>query len=474
MANTKISDLTPASALTGAEKFPAVQASATVATTAHQILMSGAATLLRAPPKIVFAGDSIMDVFGSMGAGSPFFWSTVKKPRQFAGWQNRAVSGSYSGTITSPAHTAVNGTDLNTPAKIAQVIADAPDILFVESGGNDGSANLTDTIANITAFVLAILASRPLCRIVIFTSPPQTSRSGAYLVDMRARLYALSRAIPNILVCPLELSAIDDTTSHAPRGAAAGGAGAMTIDGQHPSPVMGKAMEPVITRLLDDLGVPTFQPLATSQNDRYDPSTLPGGNLLGRIGSMSGGTSSGVGGNVTGQTSEDGPSGITLQVSTDSSELTAVSATGGTLSYQGNTFRAQTFALSAGGALTDNRTLYIGRASSLLGTGNGRPLMCTLLVDITGVVGLMGMTFGIRDASNNVNHYIGGPFGWPQIAAAEFIGDSVMALVCPYHPAYPSGANIGTVLNLAFRKGTTPSGTIKIAQWVAMFVPAYP
>jgi len=388
MANAKISELPAATALAGDELLPGVQDSGNVAVTARQVRQLSE---FGRPPLIAFAGDSIASLTGELRHNSPWFWAQVKQPRLYT-WNNKtwdgsndgymlARSGSHSGSHTGFAGSDVFGTgdpDMNMPSVIAAAQAVAPDILFIEVGTNDSGATLNETFANVKAFVEAVDAPHTiLCSILPRTQDGNTFGQTNALYRRWATLN------PRVHFLDFTPALLDDTSgTFGPIGGNGTAAGAYTVDGLHPGPFGARAMAPYLDALLEELGVPKCDYIATGQTRAYNASSQPYGNLVGSRGAMggTGGTHSNA--NSTG----DVATGWIARAPSDGS-ITVV-ASKGTIEVDGKTVTAQVLTMTATAALSSAQSVtLLMQNGGWVQPSNGYPNELSAIVELRDLVG---------------------------------------------------------------------------------------
>jgi len=383
-----------------------------------------------------------------------------------------AVSGSRSGNESG--YTAVDGTDMNTPAIMAKLDAVNPDVLWIITGGNN-AANTTDTYNNVLAVVQREIAKNPNMRIVLSTSPPQIRGStgvATFLTQLRAQYDGIARTYPNnVMVFARELYTIDDQTQHCPKGVngtcgtsttTLNTAIAGTQDAQHPSVWAAMNMAASANRMADDLGLPTARLRACYKGDRYS-SSLTGGNLIGGVCNMNGSNVSGaLGGGTTSQDDVTGSLTLSWAV-TGGGELSAVTAVGGSVSYQGNTFRSVTATVTAT-TLTAARTLTASR-QAVNSMVNAKPLHCSALVNIASGVAVEGIKFNVAATVNGDNtaaFSVGGP---ETDVAQNYLPSGLYALMLPFYIVPDAGTSPTLSVQITYGTGASGAlGTVDVAQ----------
>ena len=179
---------------------------------------------------------------------------------------------------------------------LPDIVASDNDIIFVHIGTNDLSQSIgyTTMIANLKTIYETIAASGKIV-VAIPIMPRDSSLTTAAAYQLQYKVNRFIRAfcwqetwanpnkVPGVLLCDPSRYLTDGTsTTGSPIGAAAAAAGAVTVDGLHPS--MRGAQYIALT------GLDTVQPLigalpviaarTASFNDGYDPVDNPGGNVL--------------------------------------------------------------------------------------------------------------------------------------------------------------------------------------------------
>lgn len=439
---------------------------------------------------IACLGDSIEFRQCDLGVDSVLGYSLMKYPRAINSVTNLAVNSSGSGTNVGKG---VGTCTANCPwmddtTSIATLCAIKNLVVFMGTGGNDsGGGGFAQTRANFKDAVTRLIACNPVVKIILQDSAPQATRTGVQYIEVANYMRALARAYtPNVFYFQMTSYDIDETTNHQPKS----GYTEDDAASAHPTHAFAKAAEPAMTALLDQLGVARIFPEVGALNDRYNASTMHGGNLAGILGYM-GGSSTLSGGNITGFTAIDTPSNFKMNINTSTgSELTG-SAALTTLTYNGNTYRAIATTFSPASALTADRTFTF--------SVNNQPTLCTspcggsnsveagryrfsAIVQVSGSTpggGLKNINLFFKCTSNSV---VGKTwnFGVPDANTnattpnvADMV-DGIYPLVMPYDIECDAGGNSSSLtygVNAVLRSGTQPTVTITVASMKAVLDP---
>lgn len=502
MPNTKISALTAAATLTGAEKVAGVQGGANVAVTPAQIaaynaLVSSAgrraAIAAGKTPRIAFFGDSINAANGSFNINSPLFWAQVRNPRLYAfnnitgsatrTGDNLCVSGSKSGDLTNgsggvlwTAATAyaANAPDMNVPIIKDRLAAIRPDILFCIGPTNDQIANvgLNDTFLN----VKAVMEAADPAYFIFMPVLPRINPPSSYVFQLQALMKRWEMDDPRVRCLEAWDTFVDDTSSFAPLGAGGGDAGDLTTDGLHPGPLGARRLAPVFDAVLEDIGVRRTSYRGVSQSGIFHATTNPYGNLIGTRGAMggTGGTlGTGAAGTVaTGWTASTSTAAEITLACTGNDSLTVTDANGAT-----RTHTAQKIDITCVSALTAQRNVTLTTSlGGWVGPAVAHELAVSMLARITNLVGCTGVMLQISGTFEGaVRNYNIGNTSNGTVAAAEVPTglDELLELVIPGTVQFDSGSVTSLSLILYFRTGTAPGalGTVRAAQANASRIP---
>lgn len=439
------------------------------------------------PPRIAFAGDSIGLLFGAMNPPSPWYWSLAQVPRV---WSYETDGGGASGNVSSSGkksgelwsgigrtgskvYTAV--ADDFATGQLARLLAYKPDILFLEIGTNDTAAPtaaMDATFLNVRDAYEALRANG-LKHLVVCSILPRANLSvscNAYNQSIRQ----WARTTPGVHVLDLSAYMVDDASATGdPLGGTAGAAGAMSHDGLHPSAVFGRAAADAVTACLDDLGIARTLPRGVGQKEIYNASTAPGGNLLGTKGSFVGtaGTLLSGGGGASGSIASG------WLVNTSDAELTAAFSKDTLVDARGQSHVAQLVTFGTTGApLAAARQMKM--IAPLTGVPAGRRLASQILAQFADLVGCVFIRLSLDAAAGVVFSASFGDGSGVYPPCQDFPTSATamnLDLVNPWS-ALPDPSN--TALNLTvlvgFRAGTTPAGTLRLAQagaWAEVDLP---
>jgi len=420
------------------------------------------------PLKIAFAGDSIAELFGQLKTASPFFHAFVKKPRAllFHNADNTAgvvaVSGSKSGTLKgaggATVYTAVDGTDFNTPAMLAHFTDRPADILVVIDGTNDSSFSPDDT-STFTNVREAIEAADSRHTILFPILPRNGWTTADFSRSYNSYVRAYAAATPGVHVLGVEHLFADSALGV--KGGAGGTAGDPTVDGLHPSLTYGKAMEPMLSALLDTLGVPAVQPRAITGGDVYS-STRPGLNILGVAGAMSG---TFAGDFVTAPCAGVVPEYSWQLGAADNNDEMIATASKSSFDFEGNTVDSIKLVISGSGAMTANRRVHMNM-STTLPAGDQVDGVAQALVRISNPTGLLCVSLTVAG-------YIGGSYKTVQMGgnfsftAADLLPsdlDEVWQYMMPGPLPFDPETSITFSFDIWGLSGETAGGTIEVAQ----------
>jgi lysophospholipase L1-like esterase len=430
------------------------------------------------PPKIAFAGDSIAAITAGLSLRSPWFWAQVAVPRLYTfngkvwdgtvnGAYHVARSGSWSGAVTS--HTANNTFASNMPDMNTQLVKDAllavdPDILFIQVGTNDSTAAYADTIANVQAVVNAVNPRHA----ILWSILPRTGGSTAASRHTNEIYRRWEQLDPRIHFIDSYPAFLDDTAaSNSVVGGSAGGATALTVDGLHPSVLGARMAAADLNRILDRIGVPKANFIATGQASIYNASTAPYDNLLGARGAL-GGTAGTVGANASGSVADN------WGLSTNNAELT-VAASKSTMVVDGSTYTAQQLDFTVATTLTASRTCTL----TLNGGGFTSPgALKTLISAIVQIIGLKDCNAVELQVAGAVPYI--SSMGSAVVPAATLAADCIpngltetLKYLYPGNGEMNSSGAVNMNLIVRFRQGATAEakGSIKIAQAGVWAVP---
>jgi len=468
MADKVISELDRVLQVVGTEDIPVALDGANGRLSPWQIDFYTSRNIQGRPLKIAFAGDSIAELFGQLKTGGPFFWSQARKPRGLI-FHNAdtsagvvAVSGSKSGTLKgaggSTVYTAVDGTDMNTSAMIAKLTAWTPDVLIIESGTNDSSYSPDDssTFQNVRAVIEAVGARHT---IIIPILPRNGWTTADFSRSYNSFIRAYAAATPGVHVLGVEHLFADSALGV--KGGAGGTAGDPTIDGLHPSLTYGKAMEPMLSDLLDTLGVPAIQPRAITGGDVYS-STRPGLNILGVAGAMSG---TFAGDFVTAPCAGVVPEYSWQLGAADNNDEMIATASKSSFDFEGNTVDSIKLVISGSGAMTANRRVHMNM-STTLPAGTQIDGVAQALVRISNPSGLLCVSLTVAG-------YIGGAYKTVQMGgnfsftAADLLPgdlDEVWQYMMPGPLPFDPETSITFSFDIWGLSGETAGGTIEVAQ----------
>lgn len=179
-------------------------------------------------------------------------------------------------------------------ARLPDVVASSADIIVVLGGTNDANAGIAPslTIANLQTCYETL---HDAGKIVVAVPIPARSANTSTAINARIarvnrwiRSYCRKQAWANptgrniILADPTGMMVDGTQGTYYPIGGSANGAGAMTVDGLHPSQLGAEYIGLAIWQALQGLvaPAPAYSWRPCSQDNGFDPTYNPGGNLL--------------------------------------------------------------------------------------------------------------------------------------------------------------------------------------------------
>ena len=469
MTSKSISQLSAAATIGGGEAIPFAAGGGNGRLTPDQIADHAARRMRGRPLRLAFAGDSIAELFGQYKTASPFFWSQVRHPRRwdYVGVGDArglvAVSGSKSGTLLNVggavSYAAIDGVDMHTPAMIAKLADWKPDLLVIEVGTNDSSYSPDEdsTFRNVRGFVEAVGARQTL----IFPILPRAGMtSPSFRQSYNMWLLAWERQAPGIRIARVEPYLIDGAAGVS--GGAAGAAGAMTIDGLHPSVSFGRAIEPMLSALLDELGAPRIAPRALSPAD-VRSATRPNLNLLDTRGLM-GGTYDAT--FVHAPCAGVIPEGWQLSSGWDANPELVATASKTTLTCRGNSFDATRLVLSAPGPLPAYRPVTL-TITGEVPAGDRCPGEAQAIVHVANPVGILSVRLSIAGTIDGVPGQtiaMGEAFSATDADLLPENLDEIWEMLLPGTQGFDPGTYFTLSIMIVAQPGKTPGGTVDVAQ----------
>lgn len=470
MPSTKISALAAASAVSGGELLPAVQAGGNVAITPAQLRAHALAGL---PPLIGRPFAKLM-VDGDSKRGEPVAaarWANARTPLDVAiGTHDFGTGGSTSGTTATTGLTNATRIAAMQAAVATESAAGTVCDMLLTIGTNDIGLNGTapeTVIANVRRYHNLFRAAGGRF-LIIMAMDPRTGLSAAQArqaVALNHGYADYARAFPDAIFCdatPWWLDPAAGNVSHLPIGAATGAAFAMAADGLHANAYGCYRKQHALAPLLQAIYRPRPRhPLHGA--DAFNASDAPRGNILGANGRMvSLGGAPSFTNSGTGTISGTPPAGWT-----GSGTLTGDVA----LSFAGVTSPAlETYAGSSGwqavrltlsGTPTASGGISLARNVVLAAQGS-TPMLGTMLAHCNALTGCFGLTLTTVNVTPTATGYLGSSATPASLVAADQLPglDGLHGIDIAVTPT--SNSNSGLSFGLRWLAGVPLSGSIDL------------
>jgi lysophospholipase L1-like esterase len=411
----------------------------------------------RRRPIIGAAGDSIADfLMGNasdnatassyLPGNSPLFWALLDYPadvfvdgRSYAnGKYNFGVGGSTSAQMVAN--------------QTAQVQARVGDLLFIQTGQNDGvtsRAQADASAANIETFAASTLAAG-WGLIAILGLPPSNNINATdrpVAVDhFNRRLWNYARRTAGVIfldVTPLVMDPASASTTQVRFRGTAGSVGAYSDDGTHYTAEGARAQAPLIIPLLQQLARPR-QPRMAFRH-AFDKANCPGGSIFGSFGLFTG-----SGGNHNGAASPNVAAG--WQVSDSNGVVVAP-----TLVTDGDGYIAQRLSLSGTASAAATIVLGLQPSAAFIATAPGPGAFgMEAVVNATGLGGTAGieLTCGSAGVGCSLSTFS----RLPAFTKRMFLATRQPA-------SFGAGNSWGAALVINYAAGATASGSIEISRF---------
>jgi len=327
----------------------------------------------------------------------------------------------------------------------------------IEVGTNDSAAPPDDlsTFRNTRAVVEAVGARHT----ILFPILPRNGWTSANFANVyNALLLEWERTVPGIHVIRADTYMADSVTGVL--GGDSGAAGAMTAEGLHPSATFGRALEPAVTALLDQIGAPRIAPRAVFAPDIHT-ADRQGLNVIGSNGQMGGAYSSSF---VSAPSAGVIAPGWQLSVAGNAELI--LTGSKDSIVVRGATYDAQKFVASSvdGAALTANRTATFKRSFSIP-AGDPAAGEAQAVVRIKDPVGIYTVSLEFMGTINGVAGQTIGIGAMNTRTEADLLPsdmDETLEYMIPGSLPFDRGTTVQCLIKVEARTGMVPSAEIWI------------
>lgn len=403
---------------------------------------------------IGFAGDSIALAHGQQTFEDNFLQMICSRYYSCdIFWDQRTyANGGYNYGVGGASTTTINST------QIPQIQARTPDVLFINGGTNDGMSALSGAQAS-AALQQTLINSALAAGVQLVLVYPIGPKTGLVSATQQAT-WEFNRIMRNFCDGKDGVFYIDCVADYldpasiifGPIGGGGGAAGAVTKDGLHPSVVGGQAEAVRLLDLFQQL-CRKRQPHFIYQNDVWDATNAPQGNILGSAGLIIG---------TNGNLDSVANAGVGANWNIVSPNSVTVTPTIVTSSYMAGGYNMQKLAVSGTPGANSSMTMTIAKFSSSYFATTTK-WSFEVVVRMNTVVGL---------SLPSVNHITTGGTnggllisGWQNSFAANFApsGDYHLFL----YEGAPSNSNAGNnqhqlIISFSCLNGVAVSGSVEV------------